>query len=71
MGAAASHHEYNECYLYYSFMEQETDPRIKAMWELHLNMELAHLQQRRASCCAGTTGATRRRSLGRRAAGRR
>ncbi|MCF6523943.1 hypothetical protein [Streptomyces sp. JJ36] len=38
-------HEYNECYLYHSFMEQETDPRIKAVWELHLNMELAHLQQ--------------------------
>ena len=38
-------HEYNECYLYYSFMQQETDPRIKAIWELHLHMELAHLQQ--------------------------
>ncbi|MEU4221346.1 hypothetical protein [Actinoplanes sp. NPDC026623] len=38
-------HEYNECWLYWSFMEQETDPRIKAIWELHLQMELAHLQQ--------------------------
>jgi hypothetical protein len=37
-------HEYNECYLYHSFMETETDPRVKAIWELHLNMELAHLQ---------------------------
>jgi hypothetical protein len=37
-------HEYNECYLYYSFMQQETDARVKAIWELHLNMELAHLQ---------------------------
>ncbi|GGV28707.1 hypothetical protein [Streptomyces spectabilis] len=36
-------HEYNECYLYHSFMEQETDPRVKAIWELHLNMELEHL----------------------------
>ncbi|MEV0444717.1 hypothetical protein AB0I84_48980 [Streptomyces spectabilis] len=36
-------HEYNECYLYHSFMEQETDPRVKAVWELHLNMELEHL----------------------------
>ncbi|MFE5297798.1 hypothetical protein [Streptomyces sp. NPDC056632] len=36
-------HEYNECYLYYSFMEQETDPKVKAIWELHLNMELEHL----------------------------
>jgi hypothetical protein len=37
-------HEYNECYLYYSFMEQESDPRIKAIWELHLNMEMEHLR---------------------------
>lgn len=37
-------HEYNECYLYYSFMEQETDPRVKAIWELHLAMELEHLR---------------------------
>lgn len=36
-------HEYNECYLYYSFMQQESDSRIKAIWELHLNMELEHL----------------------------
>ncbi|HEV7896706.1 MAG TPA: hypothetical protein VGP31_02515 [Planosporangium sp.] len=38
-------HEYNECYLYYSFTQQESDPRIKAIWELHLQMELAHLRQ--------------------------
>jgi hypothetical protein len=38
-------HEYNECWLYWSFMEQESDPRVKAVWELHLQMELAHLQQ--------------------------
>ena len=37
-------HQFNECYLYYSFMSQETDPRIKAMWELHLAMELEHLR---------------------------
>jgi hypothetical protein len=37
-------HEYNECYMYYSFLQQETDPKVKAVWELHLNMELAHLQ---------------------------
>ncbi|WTP47054.1 hypothetical protein OG288_01225 [Streptomyces tauricus] len=36
-------HEYNECYLYYSFMEQESDPKVKAIWELHLNQELEHL----------------------------
>lgn len=37
-------HEYNECYLYYSFLQQESDPRVKAIWELHLNMELEHLR---------------------------
>jgi hypothetical protein len=37
--------EYNECYMYYSCMLTETDPRIKAIWELHLNMELEHLRQ--------------------------
>lgn len=37
-------HEYNECYLYYSFLQQESDPRVKAVWELHLNMELEHLR---------------------------
>jgi len=37
-------HEYNECYLYYSFLQQESDPTVKAVWELHLEMELAHLQ---------------------------
>jgi len=37
-------HEYNECYLYYSFLQQEPDPAVRAVWELHLEMELAHLQ---------------------------
>ena len=37
-------HEYNECYLYYSFMEQESDPKVRAIWELHLNMELEQLR---------------------------
>jgi hypothetical protein len=37
-------HEYNECYLYYSFMEQESDPKVKAIWELHLNMEIEQLR---------------------------
>ena len=36
-------HEYNECYLYHSFLAQEPDPKVKAIWELHLNMELEHL----------------------------
>jgi hypothetical protein len=38
------HHEYNECYLYHSFMEEETDERLKRLWELHLEMELGQLQ---------------------------
>ncbi|MEZ7130982.1 hypothetical protein ACBR40_37095 [Nonomuraea sp. AD125B] len=37
-------HEYNECYLYYSFMETESDPQVKRLWELHLGMELEHLR---------------------------
>lgn len=37
-------HEYNECYLYYSFMQQEDDLRIQSLWELHLNMEIEHLR---------------------------
>jgi hypothetical protein len=37
-------HEYNECYLYNSFMEQEVDPAAKKLWELHLSMELEHFR---------------------------
>ena len=37
-------HEYNECWLYYSFMEQEPDKNVKALYELHLNMEIEHLR---------------------------
>ena len=37
-------HEYNECYLYYSFLQQESDVKVKAIWELHLNMELEQLR---------------------------
>ncbi|GAA1257226.1 hypothetical protein GCM10009677_04430 [Sphaerisporangium rubeum] len=38
------HHEYNECYMYYSFMETESDRRLRSLWELHLAMELEHLR---------------------------
>lgn len=38
-------HEYVECYLYYSMMLDETDERIKAIWESHLEMEIAHLHK--------------------------
>jgi rubrerythrin len=37
-------HEYNECWLYYSFMQEEPDRRVKALYELHLDMEIEHLR---------------------------
>lgn len=37
-------HEYNECWLYWSFLQEETDRHVKPIWELHLGMELTHLQ---------------------------
>ncbi|MEX2496724.1 MAG: hypothetical protein WD448_11585 [Woeseia sp.] len=36
-------HEANEAYNYYSCMESESNPRIKAIWERFLNYELGHL----------------------------
>lgn len=38
-------HEYNECWLYWSFLQEEQHRQVKQIWELHLNMELTHLQQ--------------------------
>jgi len=38
-------HEYCECYLYYSLLQEEIDPTIKRIWELHLQMEIEHLHQ--------------------------
>jgi rubrerythrin len=37
-------HEYNECYLYWSCMQSEVEPRAKQMWERNLSNEIAHLQ---------------------------
>jgi hypothetical protein len=37
-------HEYNECWMYWSWLQTEVDPRMKALWELHLNMEIEHLR---------------------------
>jgi hypothetical protein len=31
------------CYLYYAFLAEEDDRRLRPMWELHLQMQLAHL----------------------------
>lgn len=37
-------HEYAECYLYYSCMQDESDKYIKDVWEEHFNQELKHLK---------------------------
>jgi hypothetical protein len=37
-------HEYGECYLYYSMMQQEVCPKTKSVWEMHLSMEIEHLR---------------------------
>jgi hypothetical protein len=36
-------HESAGCYLYYAFLAEEDDRRLRPMWELHLQMQLAHL----------------------------
>jgi hypothetical protein len=37
-------HEYMECYLYQSFAAQETDERVRTLWEMHLDMEVEQLR---------------------------
>ena len=36
-------HEYQECYLYYSFYETEVDRSVKKIWEEHFEQEVLHL----------------------------
>lgn len=36
-------HEYGECYLYYSAMNEETDEKAKKIWTAHFEQELSHL----------------------------
>ena len=36
-------HQYTECYLYWSAMETETDPRIRNIWEMLFEQEVSHL----------------------------
>jgi len=36
-------HQYTECYLYWSAMETETDPAVKAVWERLFEQEVSHL----------------------------
>jgi rubrerythrin len=38
-------HEYVECYLYYSFANDESDRYVKSIWEMHLEQEIAHLHK--------------------------
>ena len=38
-------HEYMECYLYYSFYQDELDLNVKSVWEMHLTQEIAQLHQ--------------------------
>lgn len=38
-------HEYTECYLYYSCAREETDPRVRKIWEIMLEQELSHLHK--------------------------
>ena len=38
-------HEYTECYLYFSLYEDETDERVKALWDRHLTDEISHLHK--------------------------
>jgi len=37
-------HEYTECYLYWSCMQDEPDPAIREIWKEHFEMEVAHLK---------------------------
>lgn len=36
-------HEYNECWLYWSLAQEEEHPKVKKLFEHHLEMELGHL----------------------------
>jgi len=38
-------HEYNECHLYWSCMETETDERIRGIWGHLLDCEIGHLHE--------------------------
>lgn len=38
-------HEYTECYLYYSCYQDEVDLKVKSVWEMHLQQEIAHLHR--------------------------
>ena len=35
----------NEAYLYYSHAQQESDPRIRGIWEMYMKMEIEHFNE--------------------------
>ena len=35
----------NEAYLYHSYVQQESDPRIRGIWETYMRMEIAHFNE--------------------------
>jgi rubrerythrin len=37
-------HQWHECWLYWSFMQDEPDSRVRSLYELHCNMEIEHLR---------------------------
>lgn len=37
-------HEFNECWNYYSYLQEEPDPKVRPIYELHLAMEIEHLR---------------------------
>ncbi|HEX7082310.1 MAG TPA: hypothetical protein VF329_14980 [Gammaproteobacteria bacterium] len=40
-------HQWHECWLYWSMMQDERDPKVRSIYELHCSMEIEHL---RAAC---------------------
>ena len=37
-------HQWHECWMYWSAMQDETDSRVRALYERHLGMEIEHLR---------------------------
>jgi rubrerythrin len=37
-------HQWHECWMYWSASQDETDPRVRALYERHLGMEIEHLR---------------------------
>jgi hypothetical protein len=37
-------HQWHECWMYWSLLNDETDARVKAIYELHCGMEIEHLR---------------------------